>query len=96
VPDAFCNSGLERWLLARDIRRAVIVGVSANNSVEATARSAGNLGFTVLVPADGTFAFDKADHEGKAHSAADWHRMAMGNLQGEYATVTTTAALLKD
>src|SRR3954464_15417770 len=34
VPDAFINSGLERWLHARGIKRLVICGVSTNNSVE--------------------------------------------------------------
>ena len=45
VPCAFTNSGLERWLKVRAITALVIVGVSTNNSVEATARTAGNLGF---------------------------------------------------
>src|SRR5690242_11688191 len=40
VPDAFANSGLERWLRMRGIGGLVITGVSTNNSVEATARSA--------------------------------------------------------
>jgi len=34
VPDAFINTGLERWLHARGIERLVIVGVSTNYSVE--------------------------------------------------------------
>ena len=41
VTDAFINTGLERWLHVRDIRDVVIVGVSTNNSVESTARTAG-------------------------------------------------------
>ena len=45
VPDAFTHSGLERWLHTRAIKNLVIVGVATNNSVESTARSAGNLGF---------------------------------------------------
>jgi nicotinamidase-related amidase len=59
VPDALVNTGLERWLRVRGITKLVIVGVSANNSVEATARTAGNLGFETQVVADATFAFDK-------------------------------------
>jgi nicotinamidase-related amidase len=30
VPDAFINSGLERWLRVRDVSGVVIVGVSTN------------------------------------------------------------------
>ena len=58
VPDAIVNTGLERWLRMRGIARLVIVGVSTNNSVEATARTAGNLGFATQVVADATFAFE--------------------------------------
>ncbi len=37
VTDAFANSSLERWLHVRGIKDLVIVGVSTNMSVEATA-----------------------------------------------------------
>jgi nicotinamidase-related amidase len=41
VPDAFINTGLERWLHARGMNVVAIAGVSTNNSVEATARLQG-------------------------------------------------------
>ena len=94
VPDAFAQTGLERWLHARGIDRVVIVGVSTNNSVEASARSAGNLGFKTYVAADATFAFAKSDYDGIQRSAQEVHAMALANLQGEYATVSTAAELL--
>ncbi len=87
VPDAFINTGLERWLHARAIPSVVIVGVSTNNSVESTARTAGNLGFKTFVVADATFAFERPDFHGVLRSAEDVHAMALGNLDGEYATV---------
>ncbi|MDG9925315.1 MULTISPECIES: cysteine hydrolase family protein [unclassified Pseudomonas] len=93
VPDAFINSGLERWLHARGIEAVAIVGVSTNNSVEATARTAGNLGFATYVAADATFAFAKADYNGVMRSAEDVHAMALANLNGEYATVVTSSEL---
>lgn len=77
VPDAFVHSGLERWLHVRDIRQVVIVGVSTNNSVEATARMAGNLGLKVYVVADGTFTFAKADYSGVLRSAGEVHAMSL-------------------
>jgi nicotinamidase-related amidase len=95
VPDAFVNTGLERWLRVRDIERLVIVGVSTNNSVESTARSAGNLGFDTLVVADATFAFAKLDYAGTLRSADEVHAMALGNLDGEYATIVDTEAALR-
>lgn len=87
VPDAFLHTGLERWLHARGESAVVIVGVSTNNSVECTARTAGNLGFRTYVVSDGTFAFEKTDFDGIQRSAAEVHAMALANLHGEYATV---------
>jgi nicotinamidase-related amidase len=92
--DAFINSGLERWLHARGIAQVLIVGVSTNNSVEATARTAGNLGFETQVVADATFAFDKIDYAGKRRTAEEFHAMALANLDGEYATVVDTQRML--
>jgi nicotinamidase-related amidase len=94
VPDAFINTGLERWLHARAIRHLVITGVSTNNSVEATARTAGNLGFDTVVVADATFTFDMRDYGGTLRSAEEVHLMALANLDGEYARVSTTEAVL--
>ena len=90
VPDAFINTGLERWLRVRDIRSLLIVGVSTNNSVEATARTAGNLGFKTYVASDASFAFAKPDFNGVPRSADEVHAMALSNLHGEYATVVTS------
>jgi len=94
VPDALVNTGLERWLRVREITQLIIVGVSTNNSVEATARTAGNLGFETQVVADATFAFDKVDYYGTKHTADEVHAMALANLEGEYATITTTQRVL--
>ena len=94
VPDAFIHSGLERWLHARGITQLVIVGVSTNNSVEATARTAGNLGFYTQVVSDATFAFDKVDYSGTKRSADEVHAMSLANLEGEYAVITDTQRLL--
>jgi nicotinamidase-related amidase len=96
IPCAFTNTGLERWLHVRDIRKLVIVGVSTNNSVEATARSAGNLGFSAVVVSDATFAFEQRDYAGALRSAQEVHDMSLANLDGEYATVRNTATVLAD
>lgn len=95
VPDAFINSGLERWLRVRDMSTLVIVGVSTNNSVEASARTAGNLGFATHVVADACFAFAKVDYAGTPRSADEVHAMALSNLDGEYATIIHTQDLLE-
>ena len=94
VPDAFIQGGLERWLHVRDIRNVVIVGVSTNNSVESSARTAGNLGFSTVVISDATFAFEQRDFSGTLRSAQEVHLMSLANLDGEYATVRSTAEVL--
>jgi nicotinamidase-related amidase len=94
VPDAFVNTGLERWLHARGIRQVVIAGVSTENSVEASARTAGNLGFSTVVVADACFTFDKRDFGGTLRSADEVHLMALANLDGEYAQVLKTGEVI--
>jgi nicotinamidase-related amidase len=90
VPDAFIHTDLERWLQARMITSLVVVGVSTNNSVESTARTAGNLGFKTYVVADACFAFAKTDYAGVTRTADEVHAMSLANLDGEYATVVTS------
>ena len=90
VPDAFAASGLERWLRVRGIAQLVIAGVITNNSVEATARSAGNLGFEAIVAADAAFTFDLRDSSGRLWPAEDVHALSLANLAMDYATVRTT------
>ena len=94
VPDALLKTGLEKWLRDRGISSIVIVGVSTNNSVESTARTAGNLGFKTYVVADATFAFAKADFDGRARTAQEVHAMSLANLHGEYATVVNSQEVL--
>ena len=94
VPDALINTGLERWLRVRGITSVVIVGVSTNNSVESTARTAGNLGFKTYVVSDATFAFARADFDGRPRTAEEVHAMALANLQGEYASVIAAGEAL--
>ena len=95
VPDAFIHTGLERWLRVRDIRKVAIVGVITNNSVEATARTSGNLGFDTMVVSDATYTFDKTDFAGTLRTADEVHAMSLANLQDEYAHITTTLELLR-
>jgi nicotinamidase-related amidase len=95
VPDAFINTGLERWLRVRDIRDVVVVGVATNNSVEATARTSGNLGFNTVVVSDAAFTFDKRDYSGTARSAEEVHAMSLANLDGECATIAKTLEVLR-
>ena len=94
VPDAFCGTGLEAGLREREMTELVIVGVATNNSVESTARTAGNLGFATWVVEDACYTFDKVDFFGQSRTAQEVHAMSLANLHGEYATVVAAAELL--
>lgn len=72
----------------------VIVGVITNNSVEATVRSGGNLGFDVIVAADACFTFDQADLSGRLWPAEDVHALSLSNLAMDYARVFQTSEIL--
>jgi len=91
---AFIGTDLEVLLRDRGIFTLVICGVITNNSVEATARMAGDLGYETYVVSDSTATFDKVDFSRKPHTAEEVHAMSLSNLQGEYATVLSTEEVL--
>lgn len=91
---AFIGTNLERELRAEGINRVVITGVITNNSVEASARMAGNLGFSTYVVADATATFARRDFAGRWRTSAEVHAMSLANLAGEYAIVANTEQLL--
>lgn len=94
VHSAFIGTDLDSWLRGRGIGALVIAGVITNNSVEATARMAGNLGYDTRVVGDATFTFARHDWSGRLRTAAEVHDLSLANLSGEYATIMDTASVL--
>ncbi|MFP3246590.1 MAG: isochorismatase family protein, partial [Paraburkholderia sp.] len=94
--NAFIGTGLEERLRAGGHTALVVVGVITNNSVEATVRMAGNLGFDTYLVEDGCFTFGRVDWEGRMRSADEVHAMSLANLDGEYCTVVSADELLGD
>lgn len=94
VPDAFIASGLERWLHARGIRQLVVCGVATNNSVEATVRTGGNLGFDVLVVEEACYTFDLLGLGGRLWLAEEVHDLSLANLAMDYARVVGVREVL--
>jgi nicotinamidase-related amidase len=92
---AFIGTTLEEELRALGVETVVIAGVITNNSVEATARVAANLGFRTIVVSDATATFGRRDYAGRWRSADEVHAMSLANLDGEYAEIVTTDALLR-
>lgn len=91
---AFIGTDLERRLREGAHTTLVVAGVSTNNSVEATVRMAGNLGFETYLVADACFTFARRDFDGRLRTAEEVHAMSLANLDKEYCTVVDVAALL--
>jgi len=92
---AFVRTDLEQRLRERGINDIVIAGVITNNSVEATARTAGNLGFRAIVVSDATYTFGKADYARNWRTAQEVHDMSLANLAGEYAEILDSPEILR-
>ena len=93
--NAFIGTDLEQTLRSAGHSTLVIAGVITNNSVEATVRMAGDLGFTVYLVEDACFTFARLDWDGSPRSAGEVHSMSLANLSGEYWTVVTTKEILQ-
>lgn len=91
---AFIGTDLEARLRQKNLGTLVIAGVITNNSVEATVRMAGNLGFNAYLVEDATFTFGRADWHGRWRTADEVHAMSLANLDGEYCRVVRTGEVL--
>lgn len=91
---AFIGTTLESRLRAARQSLLVVTGVITNNSVEATVRMAGNLGFDTFLVEDACFTFDRKDWAGRLRTASEVHDMSLANLDREYGSVIRTADVL--
>ena len=80
---------LDVWLRERGIDRIAVCGIQTNHCCETTARMGGNLGYDVSFVLDATHTFDHGGFD-----ADTLARVTAANLDGEFATVVTTAAIL--
>jgi nicotinamidase-related amidase len=92
---AFIGTDLEERLRSGNQNILVVTGVITNNSVEATVRMAGNLGFETFLVEDATFTFGRKDWSGVFRSAEQVHGLSLANLDGEYCTVVRTEEVLR-
>ncbi len=84
---AFIGTDLETRLRQAGHGRLVFCGVITNNSLEATVRNAGNLGFEACVVGEACWTVDKRDLTGRLWPAAEVHALSLANMHGEYASV---------
>jgi steroid delta-isomerase-like uncharacterized protein len=92
---AFIGTELDSRLRQAGADTLVVTGVSTNNSVEATVRMAGNLGFRTCLVADACFTFARRDYAGRLRTADEVHAMSLANLDDEYCTVVSSDLLLR-
>jgi isochorismate hydrolase len=84
----------EEHLRTRQIDRLVITGMATNNSVQATVRMRGNLGFDDWLVADACFTFAPPVFVGRPRSDEEVHAMSLANLNGKFCTVIDTELFL--
>jgi nicotinamidase-related amidase len=94
VHSAFIGTGLGPLLDGAGHGPLIVTGVLTHNSVEATVRMGGNLGFEIYVVSDGCFAVDKPTLDGRVFPAEDVHALSLANMSGEYATIVDTRWVL--
>jgi nicotinamidase-related amidase len=90
---AFIGTALDKLLTEMGTTTLVACGVLTHNSLEATVRHAGNLGYRVFVAADACWAVDVTGPDGRHWPAEDVHRLSLAVMHGEYAVVSDAAAL---
>jgi nicotinamidase-related amidase len=92
---AFVGTRLEETLDEIGATTLIVCGVLTHNSVEATVRHGGNLGYRVFVVADACWSVDKRDLNGRLWPAEDVHALSLAHMHGEYAQVVDSATTLQ-
>jgi nicotinamidase-related amidase len=95
VNSAFIGTGLEQALRDIDVNEVVIVGLTTPHCVSTSTRMASNLGFKTTIVSDATAAHAGKGPDGKPIDAETMHYHALAALNGEFASIVTTAELLR-
>ena len=94
VHSALINTPLERTLRGAAQDTLVICGLTTDHCVSTTTRMASDMGFTAYVVDDACACHDRTTHDGRVIPAQQVHDAELAALHQEFATVTTTQAVL--
>lgn len=91
---AFAGTNLAAILNKESASNMVLVGFTASECIDATAKDAAAMGFNAFVVGDGTATFDLRDQTGKLIKADRIHRLVLININAFYAKVVNTNDVL--
>jgi nicotinamidase-related amidase len=94
VNSAFIGTDLKERLDAEGIRTVVIVGLTTQHCVSTTTRMAGNYGYDTVLVSDAIAAFRARGLDGESIPAQVVHDVELAMLNGEFAEVLPTRAIL--
>ena len=91
----FTGTDLEKSFKSLQAENLVLVGFTANECIDATAKDAAALDISTIVVGDATAMFDLRAPDGKLIKADRIHRLTLANIGAFYAKVAQTADVLK-
>lgn len=91
---AFADTDLIKILSKESCTNVVLVGFTANECIDATAKDAAALGFDTFVSSDATATFDLRDATGKLIKADRIHKLTLLNINAFSAKVVSTSEIL--
>lgn len=95
VHNAFTDTGLDRWLRTRGIRRVVVAGIRTEQCCETTTRVASDLGYEVDFVGEATLTFPMTDpRSGRQFSAAEIRERTELVLRDRFARIATVEEAL--
>ena len=95
VHNAFTDTGLDRWLRTRGIRKVLVAGIRTEQCCETTARVASDLGYEVDFVGDATLTFAMTDpRSGRQFSAAEIRERTELVLRDRFARIATVEEAL--
>ena len=95
VHNAFTDTGLDRWLRTRGIRKLLVAGIRTEQCCETTTRVASDLGYEVDFVGDATLTFPMTDpRSGRQFSAAEIRERTELVLRDRFARIATVEEAL--